>query len=59
MRLNKLYELIVIGGLVIDVRSEEAYKDRHIKGARSIPVEKIEARVSELPRHRMIVTYCS
>lgn len=47
------------GAILIDVRSEESYKNSHIKGARSIPVDQIEARVNELPRDKMIVTYCS
>ena len=45
--------------VVIDVRSEDTYKAGHIKGARSIPVNDFLSRVDELPRDKMIVTYCS
>ena len=45
--------------VVIDVRSESSYDAGHIKGARLIPVNDISARASELPRGKMIVTYCS
>ncbi len=45
--------------VVVDVRSEEAYKAGHIKGARLIPVDEIAGRVKELPRNKMIITYCS
>lgn len=45
--------------ILVDVRSLEAYKDRHIKGALSIPVDQIEARVKELPRGKTIAAYCS
>jgi 3-mercaptopyruvate sulfurtransferase SseA len=45
--------------VVIDVRSEESYKEGHIKGARWIPLDEIASRVKELPRDKMIVTYCS
>ena len=45
--------------VVVDVRSEEAYRAGHIKGARLIPVYEIGSRANELPRNKMIATYCS
>ena len=45
--------------VIIDVRGEEAYNAGHVKGARLIPVSDILARIGELPRDRMIITYCS
>jgi predicted sulfurtransferase len=45
--------------VIIDVRGEAAYKTGHIKGARLIPAQDILAHVDELPRDKMIVTYCS
>lgn len=45
--------------IIVDVRSLEAYRDRHIKGSISIPVDQIEARLKELPRGKTIATYCS
>lgn len=45
--------------IIIDVRGEPAYKLGHIKGARLIPAQDILAHVDELPRDKMIVTYCS
>ena len=45
--------------VIIDVRGEAAYKAGHIKGARLIPAQDILAHVDELPRDKMIVTYCS
>jgi 3-mercaptopyruvate sulfurtransferase SseA len=45
--------------LIIDVRGEAAYKAGHIKGARLIPATDILAHVDELPRNKMIITYCS
>ena len=45
--------------VIIDVRGEAAYKQGHIKGARLIPATDILAHVDELPRDKMIVTYCS
>jgi Rhodanese-like domain len=45
--------------LVVDVRGDAAYKQNHIKGSISIPLEQVATRVGELPRDKMIVTYCS
>ncbi|HEY3025961.1 MAG TPA: rhodanese-like domain-containing protein, partial [Pyrinomonadaceae bacterium] len=45
--------------IVIDVRSEAAFKEGHIKGARLIPTGEIVAKANELPRDKLIVTYCS
>ena len=45
--------------IVIDVRGDDPYKQNHIKGSISIPFAQIQSRLSELPRDKMIVTYCS
>ena len=45
--------------IVIDTRSEGAYKQGHIKGARLISATEILQHIRELPRDKMIVTYCS
>ena len=45
--------------VLIDVRSHEAYKASHIKGALNIPYGEIVDRAGELPRDKMIITYCS
>ena len=44
--------------VVLDVRPEEEYRAGHIPGARSVPVERLEAYVEELPQEREIVAYC-
>lgn len=45
--------------IIIDVRGAETYKMGHIKGSLSIPVNEFIARIKELPRDKMIITYCS
>lgn len=46
--------------VVVDVRSEEAYKAGHIPGALSMPLGKIESRAQELKSaKKAIVTYCT
>ena len=45
--------------VVIDVRNQAAYDLGHIPGSRLIPAGEILNHISELPRDKMIVTYCS
>jgi len=45
--------------VVYDVRSEMAYKEGHIKGAHLLPVNEVLTKAGELPRDKLIVTYCS
>lgn len=42
--------------LVLDVRYQI---DAKIKGSTHIPLDQLEARLSELPRDREIITYCT
>ena len=44
--------------VVIDVRPTLEYEAGHIAGARSLPVEEIEARLKDLPKSKTIVAYC-
>jgi rhodanese-related sulfurtransferase len=46
------------GVVVLDVRPEEEYRSGHIPGARSVPVERLEAYLEEIPQEREIVAYC-
>lgn len=44
--------------LVLDVRPREEYETGHIPGARSIPIDQLEARLDDLPDDKEIVAYC-
>jgi rhodanese-related sulfurtransferase len=44
--------------VLVDVRPIEEFEAGHIDGARSIPIEELEARLSELPADREVVAYC-
>jgi DNA-binding transcriptional ArsR family regulator len=44
--------------VLVDVRPAEEHAAGHIAGARSIPLEDLERRLSELPGDREIVAYC-
>jgi hypothetical protein len=45
--------------IVIDTRPVESYKQSHIKGSISVPVDQVASHINELPRDKMIVAYCS
>jgi rhodanese-related sulfurtransferase len=43
---------------LLDVRTEDEYKQGHIEGANLIPVQDLESRLDEIPRDRQIIVYC-
>lgn len=45
--------------VVIDVRNADAYNAAHVQGAKLIPEAEVANRSSELPKNKLIVTYCS
>lgn len=46
------------GVVVLDVRPEEEYRAGHIPGARSVPIERLEVYLEEIPKDREVVAYC-
>ena len=44
--------------VLLDVRPDEEYLAGHLPQALSIPLDELEQRLNELPRHRTIVVYC-
>lgn len=45
--------------VLVDVRSAVAYQEEHAKGAIHIPTYEIATRMSELPKDKQIITYCT
>lgn len=43
--------------IIVDVRGEDSYRTGHVKGALWMP--DVGAHIKELPRDKMIITYCS
>lgn len=43
--------------VLVDVRSAEEFRARHIRGAVSIPLSGLEARYREIPRQGLVVLY--
>jgi len=57
---TELHDLFQQGKvLIVDTRTEPAYKESHIKGAILIPAGEVAAKIDELPKDKMIVTYCT
>jgi 3-mercaptopyruvate sulfurtransferase SseA len=45
--------------LVLDVRTQDSFDAGHIPGSKLIPAGEVQNHLKELPRDKMIVTYCS
>ena len=45
--------------VLIDVRSPEEYAEVHYPGALNIPVNQLEARISEVPAGEPVMVYCA
>lgn len=45
--------------VAVDVRGSVEYKLGHIKGARSVPLGLIAQQNKDLPRDKLVVTYCA
>jgi DNA-binding transcriptional ArsR family regulator len=56
---DELIERLGRGDVVlVDVRPAEEFAAGHIAGARSVPLEELERRLSDLPADREVVAYC-
>jgi rhodanese-related sulfurtransferase len=44
--------------VLIDVRPGEEFSAGHIDGARSVPIDELERRLSDLPKDREVIAYC-
>jgi hypothetical protein len=55
---KKLYDDPATRPLILDVRGPEAFEAGHIAGAVLFPEAEMAARVKDLPKDRLIVTYC-
>lgn len=45
--------------VIIDVRSEEAYKIEHIQGALHIPIGELSVNKHLIPKGKKVIAYCS
>lgn len=57
---EEAYAMIQSGeALLVDVRDRAAYTEMHAENALSMPEAELPDRISELPRDRLIITYCT
>ncbi|MEA1982836.1 MAG: rhodanese-like domain-containing protein, partial [Campylobacterota bacterium] len=56
--LRKAHTAYENGALIVDVRTVEEFKSRHIQNAINIPVQKLDKLYSSLPKDREIIVYC-
>jgi 3-mercaptopyruvate sulfurtransferase SseA len=45
--------------VLVDVRAKESYDREHAKGAISIPLSDLASRMGELPKDKLVITYCT
>ena len=45
--------------VIVDVRTRDAYDQEHVEGAISIPLTELEGRLGELPKNKLIASYCT
>ncbi len=43
----------------VDTRSEASFKAEHIKGAINVHADMLEAKITQLPKDKKIIAYCS
>jgi hypothetical protein len=45
--------------VLVDVRAKESYEIEHAQGAISLPLSELSSRVGELPKDKLVITYCT
>ena len=45
--------------VLVDVRDKAAYASGHAKGAVSLPLSDLPSRAGELPKDKLVITYCT
>jgi hypothetical protein len=54
----KLYSTFSDRPYIVDVRTKDLFDQNHIQGAVSVPEEDLSKHLAELPKDKLIVTYC-
>lgn len=52
-------ELMSRGAVIVDVRTKSEYLAGHIKGSKNIPLQSLQAHLSDLPKNKPIITCCA
>ncbi len=56
--LTKAREAVKNGAIIVDVRTPQEYKEKHIPGAINLPIEEIMKNNINLQKDKEIVLYC-
>lgn len=59
LELKKIVESPVDSIWIIDVRSEKAFENGHIPTARSFPAGSVTSRLTEIPKSKYLIIYCT
>jgi phage shock protein E len=51
-------EAVKNGAIIVDVRTPEEFREKHIKGAINLPIDAIMKGNIKLPKGKEIVVYC-
>ena len=46
------------GAIIVDVRTSQEFKQKHVKGAINLPIEEIMKGAINLPKNKELVLYC-
>lgn len=52
---SKIDDLIEEGAFILDVRTEEEYKERSVKNSVNIPLQELDVRYTELPDKKIYI----
>jgi len=55
---EQAYQKYQSGAFVLDVRTQEEWNEYHVPNTTLIPLDQLQARMSELPRDKEIVVVC-
>ena len=55
---DKAYEMYQAGTFVVDVRTQEEWDEYHAPNTNLIPLDELEARLSEVPKDQDILVVC-
>jgi 3-mercaptopyruvate sulfurtransferase SseA len=45
--------------VLVDVRAKESYDLEHAQGALTLPLSELPTRANELPKDKLVITYCT
>lgn len=55
---DKIIEILTAGGIIIDVRTPQEFKQGHVKGSKNIPLNTISAQAKALKKTNKSIVLC-